>query len=92
MLSIFRAGEIDLFENLDIVHISLLVARFGPNANPSLSLPPTITVGPNRPIPELRFTLTDSPGELPTPSEVPVLVQKHNLREKVRLVVFFREV
>ena len=26
MLSIYRAGEIDLFENLDIVHIRLLVA------------------------------------------------------------------
>ena len=25
MLSIYRAGEIDLFENLDIVHIRLLV-------------------------------------------------------------------
>ena len=25
MLSIYRAGEIDLFENLDIVYISLLV-------------------------------------------------------------------
>ena len=28
MLSIYRAGEFDLFENLDIVHIRLLVARF----------------------------------------------------------------
>ena len=27
MLSIYRAGEIDLFENLDIVHIRLLVDR-----------------------------------------------------------------
>ena len=25
MLSIYRAGEMDLFENLDIVHIRLLV-------------------------------------------------------------------
>ena len=25
MLSIYRSGEIDLFENLDIVHIRLLV-------------------------------------------------------------------
>ena len=27
MLSIYRAGEIDLFENLDIVNIRLLVER-----------------------------------------------------------------
>ena len=27
MLSIYRAGEIDLFENLDIVHSRLLVER-----------------------------------------------------------------
>ena len=26
-LSVYRAGEIDLFENLDIVQITLLVAR-----------------------------------------------------------------
>ena len=26
-LSVYRAGEIDLFENLDIVHIRLLVGR-----------------------------------------------------------------
>ena len=29
MLSIYRAGEIDLFENLDIVHIRLLVVVYG---------------------------------------------------------------
>ena len=29
MLSIYRAGEIDLFENLDIVHIRLLVVGRG---------------------------------------------------------------
>ena len=28
MLSIYRAGEIDLFENLDIVHIRLLVVHW----------------------------------------------------------------
>ena len=28
-LSVYRAGEIDLFENLDIVHIRLLVDRLG---------------------------------------------------------------
>ena len=28
-LSVYRAGEIDLFENLDIVHIRLLVAGEG---------------------------------------------------------------
>ena len=27
MIMIYRAGEIDLFENLDIVHIRLLVGR-----------------------------------------------------------------
>ena len=32
MLSIYRSGEIDLFENLDIVHIRLLVE--GPAAGP----------------------------------------------------------
>ena len=30
MLSIYRAGEIDLFENLDIVHIRLLVVNPDP--------------------------------------------------------------
>ena len=30
MLSIYRAGEIDLFENLDIVHIRLLVEVVAP--------------------------------------------------------------
>ena len=29
-LSVYRAGEIDLFENLDIVHIRLLVAGGAP--------------------------------------------------------------
>jgi len=34
MLSIYRAGEIDLFENLDIVHIRLLVAMRSTFSNP----------------------------------------------------------
>ena len=29
-LSVYRAGEIDLFENLDVVHIRLLVDGFSP--------------------------------------------------------------
>jgi len=32
-LSVYRAGEIDLFENLDIVHIRLLVVDVWMNAS-----------------------------------------------------------
>ena len=35
MLSIYRAGEIDLFENLDIVHNTLLVESGGGGASAS---------------------------------------------------------
>ena len=46
MLSIYRAGEIDLFENLDIVHIRLLVDPFRPDAGLSAPRRPYLSRGP----------------------------------------------
>ena len=42
------------------------LGALSPSGRPERQAQPTLTMRPNRPISDLRFTLTDSPGELPT--------------------------